>query len=313
MRLTNGITIPDMGFGTYKMAPEDTEASVLCALQSGWRHVDTAAFYRNEVEVGRAVRASGIPRSEIFVTTKLWNADRGYDSALRAFDRSQEALGLDYIDLYLIHWPASPFYWDDWRKLNADSWRALERLYREGRVKAIGVSNYMPRHLTALLESAEIVPMVDQIEFHPGWMQRDCLEFYAQRGIVVEAWAPLIKGEALGHPVIAGIASAHSCSPAQVVLSWVLACGVIPLCKSVTPSRIADNLKAAELKLSDEELASISSLGYVGGRCYNPDNCNFYNSYEKVIYCIVRHYDGHCGTRPVLCRRKYWLFQQWKF
>lgn len=275
MKLSNGIEIPSMGFGTYKMAPEDTKASVLCALRSGWRHIDTAAFYRNEAEVGEAVRESGIARSEIFVTTKLWNADRGYDSALRAFDRSQEALGLDYVDLYLIHWPASPFFWDDWKRINADSWRALERLYKEGRVRAIGLSNFMPRHILPLLEGAEIAPMVDQIEFHPGWMQQDCLDFCREHSMVVEAWAPLIKGEALSHPVITGIAGRLGWTPSQVVLSWVLACGVVPLCKSVTPSRIAENLAALSLELGPEDVAAISALHAVGGRCYNPDCCNF--------------------------------------
>lgn len=275
MKLNNGIEIPSMGFGTYKMAPEDTKASVLCALRSGWRHIDTAAFYRNEAEVGAAVRESGIARSEIFVTTKLWNADRGYDSALRAFDRSQEALGLDYVDLYLIHWPASPFFWDDWKKINADSWRALERLYKEGRVRAIGLSNFMPRHILPLLEGAEIAPMVDQIEFHPGWMQQDCLNFCREHSMVVEAWAPLIKGEALSHPVITGIAGRLGWTPSQVVLSWVRACGVVPLCKSVTPSRIAENLAAGSLELGPEDVAAISALHAVGGRCYNPDCCNF--------------------------------------
>ena len=275
MKLSNGIEIPSMGFGTYKMAPEDTKASVLCALRSGWRHIDTAAFYRNEAEVGEAVRESGIARSEIFVTTKLWNADRGYDSALRAFDRSQEALGLDYVDLYLIHWPASPFFWDDWKRINADSWRALERLYKEGRVRAIGLSNFMPRHILPLLEGAEIAPMVDQIEFHPGWMQQDCLDFCREHSMVVEAWAPLIKGEALSHPVITGIAGRLGWTPSQVVLSWVRACGVVPLCKSVTPSRIAENLAAGSLELGPEDVAAISALHAVGGRCYNPDCCNF--------------------------------------
>lgn len=275
MKLSNGIEIPSMGFGTYKMAPEDTKASVLCALRSGWRHIDTAAFYRNEAEVGEAVRESGIARSEIFVTTKLWNADRGYDSALRAFDRSQEALGLDYVDLYLIHWPASPFFWDDWKRINADSWRALERLYKEGRVRAIGLSNFMPRHILPLLEGAEIAPMVDQIEFHPGWMQQDCLDFCREHSMVVEAWAPLIKGEALSHPVITGIAGRLGWTPSQVVLAWVRACGVVPLCKSVTPSRIAENLAALSLELGPEDVAAISALHAVGGRCYNPDCCNF--------------------------------------
>lgn len=275
MKLSNGIEIPSMGFGTYKMAPEETRASVLCALRSGWRHIDTAAFYRNEAQVGEAVRESGLARSEIFVTTKLWNTDRGYDSALRAFDRSLEALGFDYVDLYLIHWPASPFFWDDWKKINADSWRALERLYKEGRVRAIGLSNFMPRHILPLLESAEIAPMVDQIEFHPGWMQQDCLDFCREHSMAVEAWAPLIKGEALSHPVITGIASRLGWTPSQVVLSWVRACGVVPLCKSVTPSRIVENLAAGSLELSPEDVAAISALHAVGGRCYNPDCCNF--------------------------------------
>lgn len=275
MILSNGINIPEMGFGTYKMAPEDTKDSVLCALRCGWRHVDTAAFYRNEAEVGAAVRESGVPREQVFVTTKLWNADRGYDSTLRAFDRSMAELGLDYLDLYLIHWPASPFFWDDWKRINADTWRAFERLYKEGRVRAIGLSNFMPRHIVKLLETAEIAPMVDQIEFHPGWMQQDCLDFCKEHGMAVEAWAPLIKGEALSHPVITGIATSRGVTPAQVVLAWVRACGVIPLCKSITPSRIVENLAAASLQLKPEEVAAISALHAVGGRCYNPDCCNF--------------------------------------
>ena len=264
-----------MGFGTYKMPPEDTKESVLCALRCGWRHVDTAAFYRNEAEVGAAVRESGVPRKEIFVTTKLWNADRGYDSTLRAFDRSMAALGLDYLDLYLIHWPASPFFYDNWKQINADTWRAFERLYKEGRVRAIGLSNFMPRHILPLLDVAEIAPMVDQIEFHPGWMQQDCLDFCREQGMAVEAWAPLIKGEALSHPVITGIANVRGVTPAQVVLAWVRACGVIPLCKSVTPSRIVENLAAESLQLTAEETSAISVLHAVGGRCYNPDCCNF--------------------------------------
>ena len=275
MILSNGINIPEMGFGTYKMAPEDTKDSVLCALRCGWRHVDTAAFYRNEAEVGAAVRESGVPREQVFVTTKLWNADRGYDSTLRAFDRSMAELGLDYLDLYLIHWPASPFFWDDWKRINADTWRAFERLYKEGRVRPIGLSNFMPRHIVKLLETAEIAPMVDQIEFHPGWMQQDCLDFCKEHGMAVEAWAPLIKGEALSHPVITGIATSRGVTPAQVVLAWVRACGVIPLCKSITPSRIVENLAAASLQLKPEEVAAISALHAVGGRCYNPDCCNF--------------------------------------
>ncbi len=274
-KLYNGVEIPSIGYGTYRLAPEDTKAGVKCAIETGWKHIDTATIYGNEVEVGQAIRESGVAREDLFVTTKLQGRDRGYDSALRAFDRSLEWLGMDYVDLYLIHWPASPFYHDDWKRQNADSWRAMERLYREGRIKAIGVSNFMPRHLEELARTAEIMPMVDQIEFHPGWMQKDCTSYCAEKGIVVEAWAPLIKGEVLANGFLAEIAARHSCSPAQVVLAWVLACGVLPLCKSQTPSRIAENLAAESIVLAPEEVAAISVLSGCGGRCYNPDCCNF--------------------------------------
>lgn len=275
MELYNGINIPDMGFGTYRMPAEDTEKSVLCALKNGWRHIDTAAFYGNEREVGAAVRDSGLKREEVFVTSKLWNTERGYETTLKAFDKTLEALGFDYLDLYLIHWPASPFYYDNWKQLNSDTWRAFEKLYREGRIRAIGLSNFMPRHALPLLETAEIKPMVNQIEFHPGWMQKDCLEFCKANGMVVEAWAPLIKGDVLENGIIAETAARHGCSPAQVVLKWVLSCGVIPLCKSVTPSRIAENLHSPEVELSEAEIDAISSLSGCGGRCYNPDCVNF--------------------------------------
>ena len=273
--LSNGYNIPSMGFGTYRMVPEDTVASIKCAIEAGWRHIDTATIYGNEKEVGQGVRESGIDRKELFITTKLQGRDRGYDSTLKAFDKSLEMLGMDYIDLYLIHWPASPFFHDDWKRQNAETWRAFERLYREGRIKAIGLSNFMPRHINELLKTAEIAPMVDQIEFHPGWMQKDCTDYCREKGIAVEAWAPLIKGNILSDSLIHDISAAHGCTEAQTVLAWVLACGVIPLCKSVTPSRIAGNLLAAEIKLTGEEIAAISAMSNCGGRCYNPDNCNF--------------------------------------
>lgn len=273
--LSNGYKIPSMGFGTYRMAPEDTVASIKCAIEAGWRHIDTATIYGNEKEVGQGVLESGIDRKELFITTKLQGRDRGYDSTLKAFDKSLEMLGMDYIDLYLIHWPASPFFHDDWKQQNSETWRAFERLYREGRIKSIGLSNFMPRHMNELLKTAEITPMVDQIEFHPGWIQKDCTDYCNEKGITVEAWAPLIKGDILSNSLIHDIAIAHGCTEAQTVLAWVLACGVIPLCKSVTPSRISENLLAAEIKLTEEEVASISALSNCGGRCYNPDNCNF--------------------------------------
>jgi len=200
-QLSNGQGIPCLGFGTWQIPDGDAAvSSVSAALRFGYRHIDTAAFYQNEKSIGRAIRESGLDRQEIFVTSKAWNSDRGYDGAKRAFERSLKNLGMDYLDLYLIHWPSSKSRFADWEKINLDTWRAFAELYKEGRIKAIGVSNFLVHHLKALMET-ETPPMVNQIEFHLGQMQRETFDFCKESGILVEAWGPLGTGRMLSSPV----------------------------------------------------------------------------------------------------------------
>ncbi len=275
IRLNTGYEIPEIGYGTWRTPVEVARRSVLTALRTGFRHIDAAASYDNETGVGAGLAdafAEGIvSREEIFVTSKVWNTERGYDKTLRAFDRTMSDLGLEYLDLYLIHWPANPFQFDNWKQLNADTWKAMERMVHEGRVRSIGLSNFMPRHILPLLDSAEIMPAVDQIEFHPGWTQPECVEFCRERGIVVEGWSPLAEGGPLKEPVLMELAGKYGVSVPQLILNWVMRCGVIPLSKSVTQERMKENLAADGFVISDEDLSAISALGYCGGKCRNPD------------------------------------------
>lgn len=251
--LRGGVLLPRMGFGVYQ-APrgEVTRAAVREALRVGYRHVDTAAIYGNEADVGRAVRESGIARNEIFVTTKLWNDDQGYDAALRAFDASLERLGLEYVDLYLLHWPVP--------KRRLDSWRALERLRAEGKARAIGVSNFMTNHLEELAAHAKELPTVNQIEVSPFHQQRDVRAACAKAGIVVEAYSPLTRGQRLGHPEVVRIAKESGHTPAQVLLRWALQRDMVVLPKSTHASRIEENFEARGLALSDAHMAALDAL-----------------------------------------------------
>lgn len=253
LRLNDGREIPQLGFGVYQ-SPQGkmTVESVAEALRRGYRHVDTAALYRNEKDVGTAVRASGLAREQVFVTTKLWNADHGYDEALRAFDKSQKALGLDYVDLYLIHWPV--------QRLRLDSWRAFVRLQGEGRVRSIGVSNYTGKHLEELRAYSDVTPAVNQVELSVFLQQKQLRAYCAQRGIVVEAYSPLTKGERVDEPRLAAIANRHSKTPAQIMIRWCLESGTVPLPKSNTPSRIAENADVFDFALSQEDLAALAGL-----------------------------------------------------
>ncbi|MER7518329.1 aldo/keto reductase [Streptomyces sp. NPDC126499] len=252
--LNNGVEIPQLGFGVFQVPDEETTAAVTHALEAGYRSVDTAAIYGNEAGVGKALAASGLAREELFVTTKLWNADQGYDSTLRAFDRSLAALGLDHVDLYLIHWPAPA------RDLYLDSWRAIETLVADGRVRAAGVSNFQPAHLTRLLDHSDLVPAVNQIELHPGLQQRTLRELHAAHGIATEAWSPLAQGAVLADPLLRELADRHDRSPAQVVLRWHLQLGNVVIPKSVTPARIRENLDVFGFSLTEEEMAAVSGL-----------------------------------------------------
>ncbi|MFF7443859.1 aldo/keto reductase [Streptomyces sp. NPDC008122] len=254
VKLNNGVEIPQLGFGVFQVPDDETTAAVTAALETGYRSIDTAAVYGNETGVGRALTASGLPREELFVTTKLWNADQGYDATLRAFDASLGKLGLDHVDLYLIHWPAPA------RDLYRDSWRALERLAEEGRIRAAGVSNFRPGHLRRLMDGTELIPAVNQVELHPGLQQSELRAFHAEHGIATEAWSPLAQGAVLGDPAIAAIAARYGKSPAQVVIRWHLQLGNVVIPKSVTPARIRENSEVFDFALTDEEMRAVAAL-----------------------------------------------------
>lgn len=271
LKLNSGYEIPYFGYGTWQTPADEAQRAVEHAIRTGFNHIDTAAFYQNEEAVGRGIRQSGARREDIFLTTKVWNTERGYDKTRRSFEESLKKLGTDYVDLYLIHWPANPFQFDNWKQLNLDTWRAMEDLVDEKLVRSIGVSNFMPRHLKPLMEKARIMPAVNQIEYHPGWKQQQCVDFCHQNGIVVEGWSPLAQGDVFKVPLLKELSQKYEKSISQIVLSWVMVCGVIPLSKSVTPSRIEENFLSMELSLQREDIEKIDSLDCTLGKCRNPD------------------------------------------
>ncbi|MCX5416220.1 aldo/keto reductase [Streptomyces sp. NBC_00059] len=252
--LNNGVAIPQLGFGVFQVPDDETAAAVSSALDAGYRSIDTAAVYGNEAGVGRALAESGLAREELFITTKLWNADQGYDATLTAFDASLAKLGLDHVDLYLIHWPTPE------RDLYVDTWRALEKLLADGRIRAAGVSNFQPAHLRRLREESSLVPAVNQIELHPGLQQSELRAVHAEYGIATEAWSPLAQGTLLEDPVLLSVAERHGTTPAQVVLRWHLQLGNIVIPKSVTPARIRQNIDVLGFELPDADMDAIAGL-----------------------------------------------------
>jgi 2,5-diketo-D-gluconate reductase A len=255
--LNNGVAIPQLGFGVFQVPPAETQQAVEAALEAGYRHIDTAAAYRNESGVGAAIKSSGIPREDLFITTKLRNGEQA--EARRAFDNSLRELGVDFVDLYLIHWPVPS------QNLYVQAWQVLEEIYTEGLSRAIGVSNFLTEHLETLLAAGGTVPAVNQIEIHPTFQQRDVAALSRRHGIAVEAYSPLGQGADLENRTVAAIASKYLATPAQVVLAWHLANGNIVIPKSANPDRIAQNLTAARLTLDAEDLAAITALD-AGGR-----------------------------------------------
>ncbi|MDX6317212.1 MAG: hypothetical protein QOD35_612 [Nocardioidaceae bacterium] len=255
LTFNNGVEIPQVGFGVFLVPSEETKAAVSSALETGYRHIDTAKIYGNEEAVGEAIAESPVDREDIFVTTKCWNDDQGYDSARKAFDASMQRLGFDYLDLYLIHWPVPS------QDRYVETWKALESLYSEGRVRAIGVSNFQPPHLQRLFDETDIVPAINQIELHPWLQQRELRAFHAEHGIVTEAWSPLAAGgDFLDDPTIATIAKKHEVSPAQVILRWHLDLGNVIIPKSVNPSRMASNMDLFGFELDDDDRSDIAGL-----------------------------------------------------
>lgn len=255
VRLNNGLAMPQLGFGVWQVPADQAETTVGQALEAGYRSIDTASAYGNEEGTGRALAASGLPREELFVTTKLWNSEQGYDSAFRAFDASLNRLGLEYVDLYLIHWPLPK------RDTYLETWKALEKIYEAGRAKAIGVSNFLPEHLRRLLAEGSVPPAVNQIELHPRLQQRDCRAFHAEHGIVTEAWSPIGQGKGLlSDDTIGAVAAKHGRSPAQVVLRWHVQNGIVAIPKSATVSRIRENIDVFDFELDDGDLRALAAL-----------------------------------------------------
>ena len=251
IELNNGVRMPTLGLGTYLIGPEQAKKAVMDALSMGYRHIDTAAFYGNEREVGDAIRESGIDRDEVFITTKVWNDDHGYERAREAFRRSLRLLGLDQVDLYLIHWPMPE---------RLETWRALESIYEEGGARAIGVSNFMPRHLDDILRSGSTIPAVDQVEMHPFLQRNDVLQRCRENGIAVEAFSPLARGRRMDDPAIVEVASRNGRTPAQVMLRWCLQRGVAAIPKTTSRERMKENLESLDFVLPQSDMSVLNEL-----------------------------------------------------
>lgn len=274
IKLSNGLDIPAIGFGTWQLT-ENVEAVIAEALKVGYRHIDTAAIYKNETEIGNALQHTDVDRSSIFLTSKVWNTDRGYDSTLAAFEKSLERLQTDYLDLYLIHWPANNKNHPDAKEINVATWRAMQTLYKSGKVKAIGLSNFLKHHVEDILETAEIKPMVNQLEFHPGYLQEDTVSFCKANNIVVQAWSPLGSGRLLDDSFLKEISARYNVSVATLCLQFALQEGLVVLPKSVNPKNIDSNLNFEKFKISDEDMRLIKGMSEKGFSGSHPDSLEF--------------------------------------
>ena len=273
--LSNGVEMPGIGFGTWKAKDGETAYdSIIEALKAGYRHIDTAAMYRNEASVGKAVKECGLKREDIFVTSKVWNKNRGYEKTLAAFEKTLATMELDYLDLYLIHWPAIPLQFEDWDEINLGTWKAMIELYKAGKIKAIGVANFYPKHLESLMKT-EVPPMVNQIEYHPGYTQDEVVKYCQENGIVVQGWSPLGNGAVLGSEFLAEIAAKYNKSVAQICIRYAVQNGIVPLPKSVTPSRIAANLDVYDFEISEEDMKAIAAMSETGFSGWNPNEVDF--------------------------------------
>ncbi|MEV3932638.1 aldo/keto reductase [Streptomyces sp. NPDC053728] len=268
LTLNNGVEIPQLGFGTFQIPPEDTRETTLAALKAGYRHIDTAQMYGNEREVGQAVRDSGLDRADVFVTSKLDNGAHAYDDALQAFEGTMEKIGLEYLDLFLIHWPLPD------KGDFVETWKALEEIYRSGRVKAIGVSNFQPHHLRRLMDGSVVVPAVNQIEVHPYLTQDAVRSFGTEHGIATEAWSPIAQGKVLDDPALVRIAERVGRSTAQVTLRWHLQRGDIVFPKSVTQRRIEENFDLFDFELTEGDIGEINALNRDERTGFDPDRFN---------------------------------------
>lgn len=274
--LANGLEIPSIAYGTWQMPNDETGvAAVAAAIKAGYRHIDTAVGYRNEEAVGKAIKASGLPREDFFITTKLHNSEHGYDLTVASIEASLERLGTDYIDLYLIHWPNPKMFRDSWKEANAGSWKAIEEAYRAGKLKAIGVSNFWPHHFEALAETAEIAPMVNQIRLCPGDEHAETVAYCHENNILLEGYSPLATGRIFEVEDMKGLAEKYGKSIAQICIRWSLDKGYLPLPKSVTESRIIENIDVFDFELSEDDIEMISGMTGVVGLSRDPDTIEF--------------------------------------
>lgn len=262
--LNDGNKIPIVGFGTYKSTEQEGIDSVSFAISNGYHLIDTAAIYGNEEAVGKGIKKSGIARDKIFVTTKLWRENLGYESAKKVFEKSLKRLDVDYIDLFLIHWPANAKNYADWQKTNAATWRAMEELQADGKIRSIGVSNFWQEHLEALFQTAHVIPAINQIEFHPGYWQPQLVEYCKKQSIVVESWSPLARGKVFENDILKNIAKTHNRTVSQICLRWIIQHDVIVIPKSTTADRIKENINLFDFELSREEMKQINELPEMG-------------------------------------------------
>lgn len=279
--LSNGVKVPCMGFGTYKAAEGDDTGIIKTAIEAGYRYFDTASFYGNEACIAKALREMEIKREDVFLTSKAWKTQMGYDKIRQAFSESLERLETDYLDLFLIHWPLPEVGYSDWKKLDIETWRALEELYQEGKVRAIGVSNFLAHHLDNLMEHSTVKPMVDQIEFHPGYTQEITLRYCQENDILVQAWSPLGKTRVLEYPLLLELAGKYGVSTAQLCIRYAIQRGVVPLPKASSGERMKENQNVFGFEISREDMYRIGTMQPVGWSGEHPDFARVYPTWPK--------------------------------
>lgn len=269
--LSNGVKIPCVAYGTYKAKDENGADIISAAVEEGYRYFDTASFYETESYVAEAISRSGLPREDFFIATKLWKEEMGYEEALAACERSLKRLNTDYIDLYLIHWPKPTPDYEEWKQLDLDTWRALEKLYKEGKVRAIGVSNFLPHHLDNILENCEVKPMVDQIEYHAGYTQEATVQYCKQHSILVQAWSPISRGRIFHDVTLMELAEKYQVSVAKLALRFCIQNGIVPLPKAASRERMRENMNLFDFTISDEDMNRINTIPQVGWSGEHPD------------------------------------------
>lgn len=281
--LNNGVQIPCVAFGTYKAAADESTKVIRLAIEAGYRYFDTASFYGTEKYLGEAIRESGIPRSEFFITSKVWKTEMGYEETKEAFARTLDNLGTDYLDQYLIHWPLPTPDYAEWKQLDVDTWKALEEFYKAGKVRSIGLSNFLPHHIENLLEHCEIAPMVDQLEYHPGYAQEAAVQYCKEHDILVQAWSPIGRGRMFGDPLFLELTEKYQVSPAKLCLRFAVQNGVIPLPKSSTADRMKENQDLFSFEISKEDMYRLRTMPQSGWSGEHPDRARVYEGIEKEI------------------------------